>query len=107
MRQHCFALLILATPVVAEDLDPAILEIEGDPEYGEYLSSECVTCHRLDGETEGIPSIVYFETEDFVILMHAYKSGEREHQVMQTITKRLGNEEIAALAAYFSSLNTE
>ena len=34
------------------DLDPAILAIQGDPEYGEYLSSECLTCHRGDGADE-------------------------------------------------------
>ena len=24
---------------------------EGDAAYGEYLSGECVTCHRLDGSS--------------------------------------------------------
>ena len=30
----------------------------GDRELGEYLSSECVTCHQLSGQFDGIPSIV-------------------------------------------------
>ena len=37
-------------------LDPAILAIRGDPEYGAYLAGECITCHRADGTVEGIPS---------------------------------------------------
>jgi cytochrome c len=37
--------------------------------------------------------------------MAAYRSGEREHQVMNTLAGRLGDEEIAALAAYFLSEN--
>ena len=36
--------------------------------------------------------------------MHAYKLGAREHSVMNMIAGRLGNEEIAALAAYFATL---
>jgi len=35
------------------DVDPAILAINGDREYGEYLGSECVTCHRADGDPSG------------------------------------------------------
>ncbi|MFC3118282.1 c-type cytochrome [Jhaorihella thermophila] len=82
-------------------LSDDILNIEGDPDYGEYLSSECMTCHQTDGDDEGIPSIVGWPTEDFVIAMHAYKQKVRPHPVMQMMAGRLGNEEIAALAAYF------
>lgn len=86
------------------DLDPAILALEGDPEYGEYLSSECLTCHQSDGSAEGIPSITRWPEEDFVVAMHAYKNKLRPHPVMQMMAGRLSNEEIAALAAYFKQL---
>ncbi len=84
------------------DVDPAILAIQGDPEYGAYLSSECTTCHQVDGGDQGIPSIVFWPTEDFVIAMQAYKGQRRPHPVMQMIAGRLSDEEIAALAAYFA-----
>jgi cytochrome c len=86
------------------DLDPEILALEGDPEYGEYLSGECTACHQRDGGDSGIPSIVLWPEEDFVVAMHAYKSKQRNHPVMQMVAGRLSNEEIAALAAYFNSL---
>lgn len=86
------------------DLAPEILALEGDAEYGEYLSSECTTCHRIDGADEGIPSIVLWPQADFVVAMHAYKSKRREHPVMNMIAGRLNEEEIAALAAYFANL---
>lgn len=85
------------------DLDPAILAIQGDPEYGAYLSSECVTCHQVDGGDTGIPSITYWPEEDFVVALHAYKRQLRPHPVMQMIAGRLSDEEIAALAAYFKN----
>ena len=70
----------------------------------EYLASECTTCHQASGGDDGIPSIVLWPEEDFVIAMHAYKDKVRPNPVMQLIARRLNNEEIAALAAYFKDL---
>ena len=86
------------------DLDPAILALVGDPEYGEYLSGECTTCHQADGADRGIPSITGWPRDDFVVAMHAYKTRARPHPVMQMMAGRLSNEEIAALAAYFEGV---
>ncbi|WGW03810.1 c-type cytochrome [Tropicibacter oceani] len=86
------------------DLPPEVLEIVGDRDYGEYLASECVTCHQTSGMDEGIPSITRWYPEDFVIAMHAYKQKMRPHPVMQMMAGRLSDEEIAALAAYFADL---
>ncbi len=85
-------------------VDPAILALEGDAEYGEYLSSECTTCHQTSGGDAGIPSIVLWPEDQFVKAMHAYKDKVRPNPVMQLIAGRLSNEEIAALAAYFKDL---
>ena len=87
------------------DLPPEILAIVGDPEYGAYLSSECSTCHQIDGIDAGIPSITHWPKEDFVVAMHAYKRKLRPHPVMQMMAGRLSDEEIAALAAYYGALD--
>lgn len=89
------------------DIDPAILALEGDPEYGAYLSGECTTCHQAAGGDTGIPSIILWPQEDFVIAMQAYKRKTRAHPVMQMIAGRLGDDEIAALAAYFGALEED
>lgn len=86
------------------DLDPEILALEGDPDYGAYLSNECVTCHQADGSAQGIPSITGWPTKNFVVAMHAYKAKLRPHPVMQMVAGRLNDAEIAALAAYFQGL---
>ena len=82
-------------------LDPSLLTIAGDPEYGAYLAGECTTCHRSDGSDRGIPSITGWPLEDFVIALQAYKRAKRVHPVMQLVAGRLSDEEIAALAAHF------
>ncbi len=86
------------------ELSAEILAIVGDRDYGEYLASECTTCHQRSGADEGIPSITHWPTEDFVVAMHAYKRKIRPHPVMQMMAGRLTDEEIAALAAYFKDL---
>lgn len=86
------------------ELDPAILSIVGDPAYGEYLGSDCKTCHQASGGDDGIPSIVLWPEADFVTAMHAYRNKHRSNPVMQMMAGRLSDEEIAALAAYFGNL---
>lgn len=93
-----------ATETAGFTVAPEVLAIVGDVEYGEYLGSECKTCHQTSGSDDGIPSIVGLPTEDFATAMHAYREKFRENPVMQIVAGRLDDEEIAALAAYFGDL---
>ena len=82
----------------------AILEIEGDAPYGAFLSSECTACHVQGGsDGDNIPSVSGLAPSVFIAGLVAYRDGTREHQVMNMVAGRLGDEEIAALAAYFEN----
>ena len=96
--------VVVVEEVAADDPLEAIFAIQGDVEYGAYLSSECTACHQASNAASEIPTIVNWPTQDFIIAMHSYKTGERTHPVMQMIAGRLVDEEIAALAAYFAEL---
>ena len=76
----------------------------GDRALGEYLSSECVACHQLTGRHQGIPPIVGWPEASFVAIMNEYREKRRSNPVMQTIAGKFSNDEVAALAAYFSSV---
>ena len=76
----------------------------GDKALGEYLSSECVTCHQLSGANVGIPPIVGWPDDSFIEIMNEYRYRKRNNSIMQTIAGRFSNDEIAALAAYFGSV---
>ncbi len=78
--------------------------MEGDPAYGKYLSGECVTCHQLSGGDSSIPAITGWPKENFIHALYEYKTKVRKNPVMQTVTGRLEDEEMAALAAYFGSI---
>ena len=71
-------------------------------EYGEYLSYECNTCHKTDGNYWGIPILRGYEREMLVKIMNEYALGERDNQAMQNVAKNLDQEMIQALAIYFS-----
>lgn len=83
----------------------AFAEIKGDRELGQYLSSQCTTCHQISGRSVGgVPSIVAWPEDQFIAVITAYKEGQRDNETMRTISHSLSLEEIAALAAYFGSL---
>lgn len=79
----------------------------GDRALGEYLSSECVTCHQLSGRYQGIPPIVGWPEASFIEIMNEYREKRRDNPVMQTIAGKFSNEEVAALATYFGSLTSK
>ncbi|MEM8795020.1 MAG: c-type cytochrome [Pseudomonadota bacterium] len=81
--------------------------LTGDVEYGQYLAGECTTCHQATGGDDGIPEIIGWPKETFIHALYEYKQEVRANPVMRTLTKRLGDEEMAALAAYFGSLEKE
>lgn len=72
--------------------------------YGQHLSAECTTCHRLDGVDNGIPSIVGWKASDFVDTLNFYKSGARDNPAMKSVADSLDDQQIEALAVYFGSL---
>jgi cytochrome c len=92
---------------VTPEMGAVAMQINGDMAYGEYLSSECVTCHQVSGRADGIPSIIGWPKKPFIRALFEYKTNVRNHQVMQNMTVNLGNEEIAALAAYFGSIDPQ
>ena len=87
------------------DLPADILNLDGDREYGEYLASDCKTCHEADGGGDGIPNINGRPKIQLITLLYAYREKIKLNPVMQMQAGRLTNEEIVALAAYFEGLN--
>jgi len=107
------AALVLASTMVPAKADrdvdqidakvEAIMAIDGDPAYGEFLGSECATCHRRSAPSESIPPISGMDEHHFVRALVEYREGVRSNEVMRTTAARLSDEEIAALAAHFAA----
>lgn len=75
--------------------------LAADAAYGEYLASECVTCHGADAGAS-IPGLRTLGYEELIAALKAYRDGTRTNAVMKSVARSLGDPEIEALAAYFS-----
>ena len=74
--------------------------LAADLAYGEYLAGECAACHSA-GADAGIPAIHAMPAADFIEALKQYRDGERDHDLMRTVVRSLGEAEMEALAAYF------
>ncbi|PQM68482.1 MAG: hypothetical protein CML49_02100 [Rhodobacteraceae bacterium] len=77
-----------------------------DTEFGEYLSSQCVTCHK-NNSSKGIPAIAGKDYHYLVSLLEGYRSKELKNNVMRLQAGNLSDEEIASLSLYFSKLELD
>jgi len=73
-------------------------------EYGAYLSSACVTCHRSGASDSRIPSLAGRSRDDILTALAAFKSGKRASPVMQDVAAHLADDEMVALATHYASL---
>ncbi len=93
-------LACLASSVaVAQDAPP-------DPEAGAALAEACATCHGPAGvsTSEDIPNLAAQKQAYLAGELEAFRSGERESQVMNAIATSLSDTDIANLAAHFAGL---
>ncbi len=66
----------------------------------------CATCHGADGlpVVEKVPIIAGQHESNLLIVLQEYRNGERTDDLMGRIAKNLSDDDMKALAAYFSAL---
>ena len=76
-------------------------------EYGEYLSAQCSTCHRLNAFEGAIPPLGHLPRDYFIVAMREYKSGRRDNPAMVSVANALSDDEIVALAVYYATIREQ
>ncbi|TXT27332.1 MAG: cytochrome c class I [Gallionellaceae bacterium] len=77
----------------------------GSADDGKIKAAQCATCHGADGKGGGPnPPIVALDAAKFVAAMNDYKSGKRKHPIMEMLSKKLTDQDLADLAAYYAIL---
>jgi|GEM_PF-531265 len=75
-------------------------ESSADLEYGEYLVSDCTSCHSLHVDRGSIVALAGLPNSYLIQTLESYRADERENQAMTTVAKSLTDEDIQAIAAY-------
>ncbi len=95
----------IATAVCGLLLTYGSAQAAGDIDAGKSKSSSCAGCHGADGKGKSPnPPIAGMEEGEFSEQMNGYKSGTIKHMMMNMLAKKLSDEDIANLAAYYASL---
>jgi cytochrome c553 len=83
--------------------------VTGSVKAGEGKSQTCQACHGADGNSDANPTYPRLagQYEDYLRkALQDYKSGARNNAVMNGMAVRLSDQDIADLAAYYSSRET-
>jgi cytochrome c553 len=97
-----FALLALAASGTAA-------AAEGNAAAGRQKASACMGCHNIGGyktafpQVYSVPKLGGQHAAYIVKALQAYKSGERSHPTMRAIAAGLSDQDMADLAAYYST----
>jgi len=87
----------LASPVSAQGTDPNL---------GRNLAAACANCHGTNGVSQqGMPNLAGQQGTYLAQQMKDFKAGVRPTTIMHQLAKGYTDEQIDALAAYFSAQN--
>ena len=81
-------------------------EAAGDRVAGKKVMVKCQVCHGKDGlaKLPEAPNIAGQKEAYLVKTLKAFKAGERQNEQMTVVVKGLSDEDIANVAAYYSSI---
>lgn len=80
-----------------------------DPAAGRKKAQQCQACHGIDGvgKMPDVPNIGGESADYLTRQLENFRSGERKHEQMSIIAASLGDEDIADVAAWYSSIQFE
>ena len=75
-----------------------------DPSLARNLAAACANCHGTNGmSVQGMPNLAGQQRAYLVQQMQDFRTGKRPATIMHQIAKGYTDEQIEALAAYFSA----
>ena len=80
--------------------------VAADPAAGRQKAQQCQTCHGIDGIAR-LPEAPHIagESEQYLAAqLEAFRSGKRQHEIMSIVAQNLSDQDIADLAAWYSSI---
>lgn len=80
--------------------------LSADPAVGRKTAQQCQTCHGIEGvgKMPDVPNIGGESADYLTTQLQHFRSGERKHEQMSIIAQGLSDEDIANVAAWYSSI---
>ena len=95
--------LFAAAFVSGAALAPSAAAQGADPNLGRNLAAACATCHGTNGASQqGMPNLAGQQRTYLAQQMQDFRAGKRPATIMHQIARGYTDEQIDALAAYFS-----
>ena len=87
----------------------ASAQAAGDIEAGEKKAERCAACHGSDGIgiAEAFPNLANQKAGYLIKQMKDFREGRRKDPIMELEAKKLSDQDIADIAAYYASLTGE
>jgi cytochrome c553 len=102
-------LRLAAAAAVLATVAPLAAAQGGDPAAGKEKSRLCAGCHGIPMYKTAFPEVYHVpriggqHAAYIVKALEAYRAGERRHPSMRAVAASLSDEDMADLAAYYSS----
>jgi cytochrome c553 len=99
MGHHSVLALLLVTGLAAR-------AEAADPAAGRKKAQQCQTCHGIDGvgKMPDVPNIGGESADYLTTQLQHFRSGEHKHEQMSIIASGLSDQDIADVAAWYSSI---
>ncbi len=102
--------ILIALSLSAGTFFPQLSHAAGDVVEGQKKTSMCAGCHGIEGmrtaypEVFTVPKLGGQNAAYIVNALSAYRSGARKFATMRAIASSLSDQDIADLAAYYSTV---
>ena len=81
------------------------VQAAGDSQAGKAKATACAGCHGSKGEgKKPYPALAGKSESEIVQALQDYKSGKRANPIMKSFATPLSDQDMANLAAYYTSL---
>lgn len=98
---NCALFAVLVSVAI---LTPVARAQSANPNLGRNLAAACANCHGTNGTAlQGMPVLAGQQKTYLAQRMQDFKAGRRPATIMHQIAKGYSDEQIEALAAYFSA----
>lgn len=97
--------LLLAVAAIAALGMTSMGYAAGDAQAGKAKAGPCAGCHGANGEgTSSGPALAGTPEDKFVQAIGEFKSGKRTNAAMKAFARKLSDQDVADLGAYYVSL---